>query len=110
MAMDGDMGIDNLLHVPADAHHVFVGHLTADTEIAVVTVGNRDINGHLGFLVKVVYGLAKHKEERARIGPCSRRTVHIKKLNGFLVIDAIMQSLHLVVHFGTDGTIRHIKV
>ena len=69
MAVDGQGGINDLLHPATDTACVLDGHLVPDVEVHIVTVAHRDVDGHLALLIQVVDSLAEHEEERAGVGP-----------------------------------------
>ena len=63
MTVDGHGGIDDLLHLLADAACIVEGDRMADVEIDIIAVGDGDVDSHLAFLVKSVYRLAEHEEK-----------------------------------------------
>ena len=63
MTVDGHGGIDDLLHLLADAACIVEGDRMADVEIDIIAVGDGDIDSHLAFLIKFVYRLAEHEEK-----------------------------------------------
>jgi len=54
--------------------------------------------------------LVKHKKKRTRIGAQARGRRDVEKLDVLIVEEHEMQALHLVIHFGTRGSVRHIEL
>ena len=108
MTVDGEGGIDNLLHTLADAADIVERHGMADVEVDIVAVGHGDVDGHLGTLVEVVDGLAQDEEQRTRVGTQAAGRLHVEKLDGLGVIHPVVHALHLVVHLGHHRTMRQM--
>ena len=57
-----------------------------------------------------MYGLAQHEKQRTGVGTDARGRVQVEVFHVLVVVDTVVQSLHLVVHFGTHGTESHLEI
>ena len=106
----GQAGIDDFLHTGADAAHVVGRNGVSEFQIAVVAVRDRDVDHHAAARIEVVYGLAQHEKQRTGVSADARGRVQVEVFHVLVVVDTVVQSLHLVVHFGTHGTESHLEI
>ena len=106
----GQPGVDYLLHTRPDATGILLGYGMPDAHIAVVTVGDGNVNANLSVGIKVVYGLAKHEEKGADVGALTRQRVQIEELNVLAVIHAEVHSHLFVVHLCAHRAVFHVDI
>ena len=108
MSADGHAGVDNLPHAPADAVDVGRGDGMVELQVHVVAVRHGDVDDHLGAAVQIMDSLAEHEEKRAGVVAQARARPHVEEFHRLVPVQTIVHALHLVVHLGTDGAVRHI--
>ena len=107
---DGQVGIDNLLHPRAQPLHILQGHGVTYPQITIISVGHGDVYHHSAVGIKVVYGFAEHEKQATGIGTGAGCRILNQIFHVFIVVQAIVQPLHLVIYFGTDGAILHFQI
>ena len=110
MAAYGPGGIDDVLHLGLDAVYVGLGHLVAYHHVAVVALGHGYVDDDVAVAVELAHGLAKDEEERAGVATHARGRGDVEELDVLGLIDAVVQSLHLVVDVSDDGLVLHLEV
>ena len=102
--------VDDGLHPIAHSRSIGFGDRTAYVEVAIETVGYRNVDTNPCTGIQILHRPAKHEEESACIGSQSgwRRDVEILYVLG--VIYAIMQTFYLVIHLGAYGRIGQSQI
>ena len=62
MMDDRNVVVNNLLHAGTQGDSIFWCHLPPDLQIAVIAVGNRDVDHHRSFGEQVANGFTEYKE------------------------------------------------
>ena len=118
-AVDGQGGINDLLHALVQGMHVVRrdGGLTLPfllssllfIDIHVVAVGDGNVDDHTAGRPQVVSGLGEHEEERARIATQAAGRAYVEELHLFLLVDAEVHALHLIIHTCAHREIVHLE-
>ena len=109
VAVDGQRGTDDLLHPLTQVGCIVGGQGTANTEVDIIAVADGDVDAHPAFRPEVVGSLCQHEEEAPGEGPYAAGTVQVEKLDGLLLVGAVVHALHLIIDVGGDGAVFHLE-
>ena len=110
VAVDGNGGIDDLLHALANIAHVLERDGAWQLHVDVVTIGNGNVDRHVGGVeTEVAHCLAEDEEQGADVGTVARRGGDVEKLHRLWTIHTIVHPLHLIIYTCTRWTVFHLQ-
>ena len=112
--MDGNGGVDDVLHLLAQGVGVVGRHGTAQMEVDIIAVADGDVDADFtGFPVRFVEQfvgrLAKNEKQGARVCSQSGGRRDVEKFHLHLAVDAVVHAFHLVIYPCGDGSVRHFE-
>ena len=107
MAVNGQGGVNDLLHAQPDLAGVVERHGVPYVQVYVVSVAHGYVDGRLGRCIEVVHSLAQHEEQRAGVGAQSAVGGDVEKLYGLWLVQPVVHAFNLVIHSCADGAVAH---
>ena len=113
--MDVQFGIDELLHALTQIVHVVRGNLNLTSTLVqaldgnVIAVTDGDINEHLT-VPQVVGSLAKHEEQRPRVGSESAGRMQVQEFYVLALVHPVVHTFYFIVHLGCYRPILHLQL
>ena len=107
--MNGQVGIDDLLHTLAQGFGILRFHGASNLQVAVVAVRHRNVYDYCTIGIEVAHGFTQDKKERPGIGTLARCRRDVEKLHVLVAIYAESESLNLIINFGYKRLIWQIE-
>ena len=108
MAVNGNGGIDNLLHALTDVPCILKCHGMSDVEINIIAIGDGNVNGYLTRCVEVVDGFTQDEEQRAGVGAQASGGGDVEEFDVLGFVHTIVHAFYFVVDAGVDRTVRKV--
>ena len=115
MPVDGQVGIDNLLHALPQVADIVGRDIAAlalvvlDGKVDVIAVGHGDVDDDGAARPQVACCLAEHEEQAASVGSHGGCIVQIEELDVLRLIHTVVHPFHPVVHACTNRSIVHFE-